>query len=387
MASRIDDRAGFVRDLRAHPDSASLATLCRRVLDRIAEARTTTLTREFVSAQADELKVSHDVVVDGVRVRAVLERGPESPEEWSIVVAFALIRIAAELESGEKAKARKFVREADVLESLGIDVYSFVESTTSEDARAAIIDAMVSATRDDAPKGRVGRARAYARVEALRSFESNSAAVARATIASMLVDSPLANVLGATTGASVVRFEARTVPGPRSGFLGALSLVSGFSLLRWVGRGLLSLAGIRNLAAVSVDSSSLTIESKTTFGDRVLRRRTLRVSRDALLAASHATRFPAMRLLVGAVALAFGLVVGGLVIGDGVRSGETYLLLLGAALVLGGGLLDLALAVAWPASKGRAVLDLVIAPKTVLSLVDVPEPDAAATLEWIRGRR
>ena len=109
--------------------------------------------------------------------------------------------------------------------------------------------------------------------------------------------------------------------------------------------------------------------------------------RDALVSVARATRYPAIRLLVGALALALGIVVGGILVGDGVRSGETYLLIAGAVLVLAGGLVDLALAVLWPASKGRAVLDLVIAPKTVLSLADVPEESALATIDWVRGAR
>lgn len=62
-------------------------------------------------------------------------------------------------------------------------------------------------------------------------------------------------------------------------------------------------------------------------------------------AASREVRYPRAHLLVGAVALGASLLVGGLWVAEGVRTGETYLLMAGGALIVGGALLDLLLGV------------------------------------------
>ena len=62
-------------------------------------------------------------------------------------------------------------------------------------------------------------------------------------------------------------------------------------------------------------------------------------------AASREVRYPRAHLLLGAAAFGASLLLGGVWVAEGVRTGETYLLMAGGALMLTGALLDLTLGV------------------------------------------
>lgn len=396
MTSRIDDRSRFVATLREHPDHEKMAAFARRVFERLGERSVTSAGRDAVGAVADELGIGQELTVEGVRLRGVLERGAESKEEWAVLVALALPRIGAELSAEPNlARARKLVRHADALEWLGVDVYGYFDAALDPTALGAALDAMVDQTIEDIGRGRSGRAHALPRVEALAASVHPKAATARARLAHRLPQGALRTCLEAASAPGApapssrsLHVTARTRPAPpRSGFWGALRLVSGLALLQWLGRGLLALAGMRTSAELTIDTESITVESRTELGGRVVRRSRERFGRAALLSAAHATRFPALQLLVGALALAVGIVLGGWLLADGVQSGETFLLLVGAGLALGGGLLDLLLAVAVPAARGRSTLSLELAPRRSLRLVDVPVDDAEAAVEAVARLR
>lgn len=387
MASKIDDRPRFMESLRANAAFPPLSKLARRVFDRLAETRQRSASAEFVAGMADELGVTHETAIEGLRLRSILERGAESPEEWALLVGLALARIGAELEGPDiETRARKLVKQADALEAIGIDVYSWVDAAMPATAAESVVRAMIDATIADDADGRAGRSRAYPRVEALRSLGGDAG---RKRLVTELGDSPLAAVLGRTSDArTAFRFRARTAPvPPQSGVLGALRLVSGVALAQWIVRGLGLIVGLQNQAEISVDPGGIAIEAQTRLGERVLRSSQERFARASLVSAARVTKFPAIHLLVGALALATGIIAGGVVLVDGVRSGETLLLLLGAALILGGGVLDVVFGVLVPAGRGRAVLEVVVAPKRVLRLVDVAEADALATLDAVHAPR
>lgn len=391
MSSRIDDRIAFVGALRGHPDHDKLAALARRCFDRLGESRSLSVGRDAVAAMADELGVGQDLAIEGLRLRSVLERGPESKEEWAVVIGLALLRTSSELAAADGAgRARKLVRTADALEWLGVDVYGFFAAALEPAALTAAIGAMVDQTLEDAAQGRAGRAHALPRLEALATFTTPEAATARARLAHRIAGTPLEALFGAAGAERPgrVSFSARTAPTPpRSGFVGALRLVSGFALLQWLVRGLAWLAGVHTHADVVMDDSGVTLEARTQIAGRTVRTRNERYARSALLAAARVTRFPAVHLLVGALALALGIVFGGAVFADGVKSGETVLLLAGAGLVLGGALLDLLLAVVVPASRNRSTLELVVAPGKRLRLVDVVADDADAAVAAVARLR
>lgn len=386
MSSKIEDRPRFVASLRQHERFDALATLARRALDPLADARAGGASREFVAGLADELGITHETAVEGIRLRSTLERGAESAEEWALVSALALTRWSSDLEAVDASvRGRKFVRLADAMEGRGVDFYGWVEPSMSEVAAQCVVTAMVAASIEDAAQGRAGRSRAYARVEALRAMGSDSA---RHALIEGLGDSPLAAVLGRTPDTRTsFSYRASTTPPPRTGFVGALRLLSGLAIVEWIGRGLGSLVGLTTVADVAVDPGGIAIETRTAIGGRVLRHRTERFARAALVGAAQVTQYPALHLLVGALALALGIVVGGTLIVDGVRSGETALLLVGAALVGGGAALDLVLSVILPSARGKAVLQIALAPSRILCLSGVEEADAAATLDAVHAPR
>ncbi|MDM7915310.1 MAG: hypothetical protein QUU85_08610, partial [Candidatus Eisenbacteria bacterium] len=191
MSSRIDDRNAFVGALRTHPDYDKLAALARRCFDRLAESRTLTVGRETVATMADELGVGHELTVEGMRLRGILERGAESKEEWAVVVGLTLSRISPELAAADGAgRARKLVRAADALEWLGVDVYGFFEAALEPAALVSAISAMVDQSIEDAGQGRAGRAHALPRIEALAAFTSADAAVGRSRLAHRVAGTP-----------------------------------------------------------------------------------------------------------------------------------------------------------------------------------------------------
>ncbi|MEM1416356.1 MAG: hypothetical protein AAGH15_15715, partial [Myxococcota bacterium] len=90
--------------------------------------------------------------------------------------------------------------------------------------------------------------------------------------------------------------------------------------------------------------------------------------------------------LLGALAFAGGIAAGGLWLFEGVRSGETVLLLAGAgAIALGAGL-DLLLALALPARAGRVSVELHLMPRGRLALVGVEREAAELFLQSLRAR-
>jgi hypothetical protein len=121
------------------------------------------------------------------------------------------------------------------------------------------------------------------------------------------------------------------------------------------------------------------------FG-RPVREGTRTMTLSAIAHAGRTTRFPAIHLLVGAVALALGVVVGGTAFVEGLRSGETILLLAGAGLVLLGGGLDLGLTVLWPARQGRVSVDVSTRPGRSAVLSGVDEDAANAFLDALARR-
>ena len=90
--------------------------------------------------------------------------------------------------------------------------------------------------------------------------------------------------------------------------------------------------------------------------------------------------------MIGAASLTFGLLLGGLLIFDGVRSGELVLALIGAALAFGGAALDLALDVLVPGARGRVRLELAAHRGKVVTLADVPVEASDRFLDAIRAR-
>ncbi|MBX3249238.1 MAG: hypothetical protein KF901_18820 [Myxococcales bacterium] len=340
---------------------ATLAALALDVLSRQGEARLLFAGEDFVDARAKEHGVS-EATLAGVDVLALLRSGPTDARGFALVSALAIRGLSAHL--GDAARLARFVKHADWLElTTPYAPYAFVGAVLGEDA-SAVWDALDRATPTEQGP----------RAEALRAL--HRAVLTEAGRAprepTQVSESPaLVGALGAP---------------PPSGARGVLRLVSGFALLQWILRALAFAVGLRQRGELRFEGGGLKLRKTTTLLGRVVREGEETFTLAAVASIGRTTRYPAIHLLVGALALAIGVLAGGLFFVDGVRSGETYLLLFGAGLVLAGGALDLALGVLVPGTRGRVAMQLGVLPRRRLQLRGVDAEGADRFLGALERR-
>lgn len=381
MAVRPDDSARFVQATRDLPNRDAVVAFATRVLDAVADARSAARSAEVASAIAEELGISKDLAVEGIRLRSALERGCDSPEEWHAVLAAYGLGLGPSLESREAAaRARKAVVRLDALEALGADAYRGVEAALSAVAIETLLAALVDQTIEDDGRGRSGRARAYARVEFLTTSQADAAVAARARLARRLSPSPLADVLRRGVGDGAVTVRGELVSRPRGGFLSFLALVTGVRALAWVLRGLARLASARHEVTLTIDDEGLKVTEAHVLRGLVVRSREARYVRAAMIGDACEIAYRALPLYLGSFTFASGVALGTYFVGDGVRSGETFLLALGAGLAGIGALVDLLFTFLVPRLGHRRTLCLVLAPGRELVVAGVPEADTERAL-------
>jgi hypothetical protein len=87
-------------------------------------------------------------------------------------------------------------------------------------------------------------------------------------------------------------------------------------------------------------------------------------------------RYASLHLLVGVTLFAAGVLLGGYLLGDALRTQDRTLLIAGAGLVLGGAALDLLLSVLVPATARRVRVELDLGDRGRLHLAGVPAAEA-----------
>jgi hypothetical protein len=384
-----------------------LAALAYDVLSRQAEGRALYAGAAMIKARAEEHHVERDdATTDAGNLVAILERGAESPLERALIGAFAVAglgdALAKDAEQGdEKASAERvfrFVRHADWLEvSSEHTVVPFVDALLDASTAGRVWSEMAQAIADDAA-GRDGgrpriRARNAARASALASSSSDAAKEAlRRVVRTSALDEPtrlFASTL-AGDGERELAVRSPAVEGhlgrvPRRGALEVVRWISGWALAVWALRALAFLLGVRRRAEVRLAKGGLEVNTRVSLLGRTVRERDETWRLDSIQSAGRQVRYPAIHLLVGAIALSIGVLFGGLVLFDGARSGELVLFLLAAVLIVGGAGLDLALDVLVPASKGLVAVDLAL-PSRSLRLTRVPVEDADVFLRALSSR-
>lgn len=389
-------------EAREHPHKGPLGALAFDVLSRQAEARVLFAGREFVDKRASEHGVTRENAGSAHgNLRTILERGPETDTERALVATFALVgldaRYARSSEEERTTLVDRFARHVDWLEvATPYTVWNLVDRVVSVALARAFWDEVAQSVVDDAgERGRVAatRGRNAARITALASSGSAAAQEALQKIGASRLDAVTRGVLGAISGggakpadkAARVAGTMRT-PRPR-GVMRVLALVSGFALIGWAIRGVLRLAGIRREAELALAGTDLEVRERRFAFGRTVRERSDRVALTAILTAGREVRYPSVHLYVGAIALAIGVLVGGTWIFEGARSGELVLLTIGASLLLGGALLDLALDVLVPASRGRVSVELALHRGRRVRVDGIALDDADRFLDAIRAAR
>ena len=145
---------------------------------------------------------------------------------------------------------------------------------------------------------------------------------------------------------------------PPAPFIGFLRLLTGWAALSWLVRGILWTLGYRHTVNLHTGNGAVRVARDRRLLGRSIRQSDETLSLRALGEVTHRSWFPSLQLYVGSLSLALGIVIGGLFLIDGVRTGETYLLLLGAGAILVGGGFDFGLQLVLPARRGEQHIDL-----------------------------
>lgn len=172
----------------------------------------------------------------------------------------------------------------------------------------------------------------------------------------------------------------------RAAWVEVLRWVSGAALLGWGVRGLGALTGLRREAELELVPGAVKVRRTVQLFGRVVRESNDTYVLAAIAGAGREVRFPALGLVVGAVALACGVLAGGLLGFDGLRAGEPSLLALAAVVVLAGAGLDLAFEVLFVRRKGRVACALRVLPRRELRLDGVALADADRFLEALESK-
>lgn len=340
---------------------AALCALALDVLSRQGESRLLFAGREFVDARAKEHAVDDaSGKLGAVDVLALLREGPTDGRGFATLAALAVRGLDAHTK--DSARLARFVKHADWLElSTPYAPYAFVSELVHD------VDAVWRAVKDASKT--LGDSPRDVAIAAL-----HDATLARAGVKADQTQSVELSVEG----------ELRSPP--PGGFLGVMRLVSGIALLQWLARGIGFVFGLRRRGVLSFQGGGLRLRKRVTVLGRVIRERDESFTLAAVASAARCARHPALAMLVGACAFAASLVAGGVFLVEGVRSGETFLLIFGGAIVLVGGALDLGLGVLWPAKNARRAIELAVLPKRRFGLSGVDEASAERFVEELERR-
>jgi len=386
-------------EVRSHAHASKLAALALDVLSRQAEGRLLFAGRDFVDARAGEYGVERDdAATAGGNLLGILERGPATPFEHALVAAFAVAGFGdrMHLASPEERAgiAARFVRHADFLETATpYAVYPFVvgllRSDTVAEVRVALEEALLTADRagDESPRA---RSVAAARLTALGAAGGGESLLRIASRATDPAVRALANLLGGgATGheaEAVATLAGRAGRAPNDSLRTLVRVVTGLALLGWVARTVGFLVGLRRVVEVRIVAGALRVRRRTTLLGKTLRETDETWTFNAVAGAARSRRWAALPLLAGLGALAAGVLVGVLVLVDGVRAADPSLLLVGAAVVLSGVLLDLVLDVLAPARASRVAVDVRLLSGRSVRLCAVPLADADRFLSALADR-
>jgi hypothetical protein len=378
----------MAREVAAHEARDALGALALDVLLRQAEGERLFECREDVDRRAAEYGVDRDRAQTAVgNLLAILEKGPQTDAERATVAAFAVYafgrRLAESAGEGTDLVGR-FVRDTDWLElATPYRLRAFIDLLLPTEDAARIWRALAQAVAVDAtgPGGSspAVRGRNAARLSALSASSSEAARLALASVAATRgIDGPTRALAEALRGSPppAPRLGGRVRRARRRGAVAVLAWVTGWALLGWFGRAVAGLFGIRREAELTLGDEAIELRERRFVLGRIVNETVRTLAPASILEASREVRYPSVHLLVGAIALSIGVLGGGLLVFDGVRSGELTLLWSGAALVLVGAGLDLALDVLVPGQRGQVTVELVLTSGRVLRLAGVPVEQA-----------
>ncbi len=409
-AARPEDDArpredSILRELRDHPHRGALGALALDVLGRQAEGRTQFVGREHVKKRAADLGVVRDEAATSLcNVLDLLERGAETDRERALVASLAVIGLTdavARDEAASSALLQRAVRHAVWLETstetawltaLALETENRLAERVLSEMAQHVIDTSVGPLHR-APRD---RARSVALVAALSSSTNPHArALATELAAHAGLDGVVASAVRALDGTGRTSsadlrgepaLEGRAAPARASGATAFFRWVTGWALLVGIGRGIAALLGREGSVSLSIQGRELRVREAGGLLGTSTAERTSVVPLTAILEASRERRHGQAALYAGAAALAVGVLTGGFLVFDGLRSGELVIATTGAALMALGVVADLG--ADWLArTRGQGIaVELVLPRGRVVRLIAPSSQRADAFLEALRGR-
>ncbi len=393
------DRA--LSEARQHPHGRQLAALCFDLLSAQAEARSLKTGRRTVRARATVHRVArHHAETGEGNLLLLIERGPERAAQYALIGAFAVRGLAEKLEEASTAERReileRFARHADWLElSTSYAPYRFVKGMLSEEHQDVLIEALegVVLAPSEGPSLAAHRARATLRMHVLAMLERPGARVALARLAESTPDSwvrALAqHALGTAPLPVVDGFEVKGVWGrvPRVSALRLLSYLVGWALVQALGRSLAYGFGLERTGRVRLEANALHVRRETRLFGRTLRVSDASYALRDVACALREVSMPAVHVLLGALALATGVVLGVIWLSDAIARGDRDLLVSGSLALGAGALLDLTLAGWGRLRNERAGFELVVDHRRVVALRRVDSERAQRLVEQIARRQ
>ena len=339
-----------LRALRADPKVAAWVfdVLCRQADDRQLGSSPKVIEER---AQAHDID-TEPMATELANVRRALIEGPDSPKEAHQISALAMTGFGDRLQYtfDRTGVLRRFIEQADWFEVASpYGWYRLVDSALSEQEATDVWAELGDRTIKGARPTSDSRAINAARLTALAASDNEEAALQRERIARESHD-PVLRAIAEACGPEQ-RASLRgplLVDGPFDrvvvgGWRGVLRWISGWALLQ----GLLKLLRfvLRSEKHLSIELGEQTLrlsEQRNIFG-RPYSEKEHVYPLSSIFAVGRTTRFGALYALFGTLCFGVGALLGSFRIFEGVKTGETVLLAIGAALAVGGALIDLGL--------------------------------------------
>ncbi|MCA9575493.1 MAG: hypothetical protein R3B40_30845 [Polyangiales bacterium] len=356
LADKIAD------EVRAHPQRPALAALSAALLARLAESELRHLSPDAVSQRVREAGIARtDADFASGNVLDILERGPESDLDHALIAALAVSHWV-DLPGARRAEVMAaWTERALWLETqTRYPVFAFVDRLLESHAADAYWDKVGERLLGAQATTPSEAARAAAWCAGLRSSSSAESARILERIAEDASDGVVRAMAAPSVSSGATAHAVQGLAGhaPPGGVRGVIRLLSGWAALQWLGRALAFIVTLRRHTTLQLGGAGVEVLSTTRLMGREVRRSRETFPLRSVQAASREVRYPRAHLLLGAAAFGASLLLGGVWVAEGVRTGETYLLMAGGALMLTGALLDLTLGVLPFGRRGHVAVRL-----------------------------
>jgi len=419
LAPTASDVERVVDIVRNHEHAAPLAALVHDLVSRQAEGRVLFTGDRFVATRAEEHAVDAKMAETPLgNVLGLLERAPMTRMDWALLSA---LHVRGFSEAWEKKPVEdrselvaRFVTHADWLESatsyrplsfarelLPVDLaeqtWTRLGAVVLEDdapptparrgrnaLRLSVLASVVQASSVGASSARaalehvqIEATDAWSRALATTALSGDTAEAPKALVSSVpSVPAPAAPAPAVDEPLVPIRIAGVLARAPAIKWWAPLRWLSGFAVVRWLIAAFAALLGVRRHVFVELQGEALSVRIATRWLGRTVRSSDVVHGLAHVAAVRRVSRYASLHLLVGVTLFAAGILIGGWLLGDGVRSQDQTLLLTGAGLVLGGAALDLILGVLVPATARRVRIELDFGEHGRLDVAGVPAADA-----------